>query len=353
MRSMLSLRAKTTLSWKTYAGDSLLAIAGVALVTGMIAVTHLYPTIPTIVCVYLPLIAILASTRGLYVAILTSVLAVLSFDFFLFPPTYNFLVLNTTDFLALMIFLATTVLTGQVPSALRRRVAQARSREHELRLFYQQAQELTLLQERQRLAHELHDSLAQILYVVGLEVETAEIALEHNPAQAKDSLNYIRGLTEAGLAEMRVLLFELRPESLEREGLVAALTKQVAVLRTRAHLRVEESLEEEPAISVERKQALYRIAQEALHNILKHAHASTVILHLASRADSIVLEVHDDGRGFDPTSAFPGHLGLHSMRERATQIGAMLTIESLPGHGTSVKVLVPRAKGKNDEHFLG
>lgn len=341
MKPMLSLQTRTLSHWETYAGDSLLAIGGVALLTCVIVAFHLYPNIPTIVCVYLPLISILASTRGLYATILTSVLAVLSFDFFIFPPAYNFLVLNTTDLLTLVVFLATTVLTGHRPSVLQQRVAQARNREQELRLFYQQAQELALLQERQRLAHELHDSLAQILYRVGLEVEIAQNALEHNPAQAKDALTYIRGLTEAGLAELRVLLFELRPESLEREGLVAALSKQAAVLRTRSHLRVEESLGEEPRLSVERKHALYRIAQEALHNIVKHAHASTVTLHLASQADEIFLEICDDGRGFDRTAAFPGHLGLHSMQERATQIGATLTIESQEAQGTVVKVWTP------------
>jgi signal transduction histidine kinase len=88
------------------------------------------------------------------------------------------------------------------------------------------------------------------------------------------------------------------------------------------------------------KQALYRIAQEALHNIVKHARASVVELRLTGLADEIILEVRDNGKGFDPSAPFPGHLGLRSMRERATKMGGTLTIESLPGQGTCVGVRI-------------
>jgi signal transduction histidine kinase len=142
---------------------------------------------------------------------------------------------------------------------------------------------------------------------------------------------------------MRALIFELRPESLELEGLVAALSRQVAVLRTRYKLTVNVDLGEEPDLSLEMKQALYRIAQEALHNIVKHARASVVELRLTGLADEIILEVRDNGKGFDPSAPFPGHLGLRSMRERATKMGGTLTIESLPGQGTCVGVRIPCA----------
>jgi len=320
----------------------MLALGGVVLVTSVIAVAHLYPRIPTISLVYLLVVLALASARGLYAAILASLLAVLSFDFFFFPPPYTFVVVKVEDLLTLCVFLATAVMTSQLASALRRRAEQARSRERELRLLYEQAQELAALQERQRLARELHDSVSQALYSMSLGAHTAREALESSdPEQALASIDYVLALAEAGLAEMRALIFELRPESLETEGLVAALTRHVAVLRARYKLAVEADLADEPDLSLERKQALYRIAQEALHNIVKHARASTVVLRLARQEREILLEVRDNGKGFDPTGSFPGHLGLRSMRERATKMGGTLTIESAPRQGTCLGVRVP------------
>jgi len=338
-----SSEAKAEPQWRHYASDSVLAIGGVALITGGIAAAHLYPRVPTIAFVYLLLVLALASTRGLYAAILTSLLAFLCFDFFFFPPPYTFLVIKAEDLLTLVVFLTTAIITGQLAVALRRRAEQARSRERELRSLYEKAQELASLQERQHLARELHDSVSQVLYSIGLGAHTARGALESDPEQAMASIDYVLALAEAGLAEMRALIFELRPESLELEGLVAALSRQVAVLRTRYKLTVNVDLGEEPDLSLEMKQALYRIAQEALHNIVKHARASIVELRLTGLADEIVLEVRDNGKGFDPSAPFPGHLGLRSMRERATKMGGTLTIESLPGQGTCVGVRIPCA----------
>lgn len=341
--SPLGARAKLQ-RWH-YVSDSALAIAGVALITSVIAVAHLYPRIPTIAFVYLLLVLALASTRGLYAAILTSLLAFLCFDFFFFPPPHTFLVVKADDLLTLVVFLATAIITGQLASALRQRAEQARSRERELRLLYEQAQELVSLQERQRLARELHDSVAQALYAIGLGAHTAREAIASDSEQALASIDYVLALAEAGLAEMRALIFELRPESLEIEGLVAALTKQVAVLRTRYKLNVEADLGEEPDLSMEMKHALYRIAQEALHNIVKHARASTVVLRLARQANEIVLEVRDNGKSFDPAGLFPGHLGLRSMHERVSKMGGTLTIESVPEQGTCVDVRMPIVLG--------
>jgi len=340
-----SPKARAKLQRWHYVSDSALAIAGVALITSVIAVAHLYPRIPTIAFVYLLLVLALASTRGLYAAILTSLLAFLCFDFFFFPPPYTFLVVKAEDLLTLVVFLATAIITGQLASALRQRAEQARSRERELRLLYEQAQELASLQERQRLARELHDSVSQALYAIGLGAHTAREAIASDSEQALASIDYVLALAEAGLAEMRALIFELRPESLEIEGLVAALTKQVAVLRTRYKLNVEADLGEEPDLSMEMKHALYRIAQEALHNIVKHARASVVVLRLARQANEIILQVRDNGRGFDQAGHFPGHLGLRSMHERVSKMGGTLTIESVPGQGTCVGVRMPIVLG--------
>src|SRR3989440_4762266 len=323
--------------WGRYAGDSALAMVGVSLITSVIAVAQLYPRIPTIAFVYLLLVLTLASTRGLYAAILTSLLAFLCFDFFFFPPPYTFLVIKAEDLFTLVVFLTTAIITGQLASALRKRAEQASSRERELRILYEQTQELVSLRERQRLARELHDSVSQALYAIGLGAHTAREALESDPEQVLASIDYVLTLAEAGLAEMRALIFELRPESLEIEGLVAALTKQVAVLRSRYKLTVDADLGEEPNLSMEIKHMLYRVAQEALHNIVKHARASLVVLRLAGQANEIILKVRDNGKGFDPAGPFPGHLGLRSMRERVTKIGGTPPNDEGPGTRTGVE----------------
>ncbi|MDP9373611.1 MAG: GAF domain-containing protein, partial [Chloroflexota bacterium] len=207
--------------------------------------------------------------------------------------------------------------------------------------LYQRAQGLAALEERQRLARELHDSVSQALYGVALGARTARTLLDRDPGRVAPPLDYVLSLAEAGLAEMRALIFELRPESLATEGLVAALDKQTASLRARHGLDVRAELGDEPAIPLEGKEALYRIAQEALHNTVKHARARTVAVRLACDGDVCTLEVSDDGAGFDPRGSFPGHLGLHSMRERTARLGGTLEIASAPGEGTHLRARLP------------
>jgi PAS domain S-box-containing protein len=197
------------------------------------------------------------------------------------------------------------------------------------------------LEERQRLARELHDSVSQALYGIALGAKTARTLLDQNPRLAGDPLDYVLSLSEAGLAEMRALIFELRPESLETEGLVAALEKQAAALRARHEIGVQTVLCDEPQTSPETKEALYRIAQEALHNTVKHARASNAEIRMECYPDKITLEISDDGVGFDTSGDFPGHLGLRSMRERAERLGGTLEVESAPAEGTRIRALMP------------
>ncbi len=146
--------------------------------------------------------------------------------------------------------------------------------------LYAQAQELAALEERQKLARELHDSVSQALYGIALGLHTARLQLERDPRELPESLDYLLSLAEAALAEMRALIFELRPESLESEGLIAALARQGAALQARHDMIVQTDLCEEPALPLTVKQELYRIAQEALQNTVKHARASKVDLVL-------------------------------------------------------------------------
>ncbi|MGH3088861.1 MAG: PAS domain S-box protein, partial [Rubrobacteraceae bacterium] len=207
------------------------------------------------------------------------------------------------------------------------------------------AQGKAALEERQRLARELHDSVSQALYGIGLGARTARTLLEREapPERVDEWLEYVRSLAEAGLTEMRALIFELRPESLEAEGLAAALQKQAAATSARHEIPVRTVLGEEPDLALEAKEALYRIAQEALHNTVKHARASEVDLKLERGGTGISLEVSDDGAGFDPSESFSGRLGLKSMRERAERAGGTLEIESRPGEGTTIRAFMPQA----------
>ena len=207
--------------------------------------------------------------------------------------------------------------------------------------LFSEARGKAALEERQRLARELHDSVSQALYGIALGVETARELLPDDPERAAEPLDYATTLAEAGMTEMRALIFELRPESLEKEGLVAALEKQAAAVQARHGIRVVAELDKEPEASLEVKEALYRVAQEALHNTVKHARAANVKLKLEELPEGFTLMISDDGLGFDARNDFPGHLGLKSMRERATRLGGTLEVISEPGHGVRILARVP------------
>jgi signal transduction histidine kinase len=165
-------------------------------------------------------------------------------------------------------------------------------------------------------------------------------------------LDYVLSQAEAALTEMRALIFELRPESLETEGLVAAISRQVAALHARHEIVVSTELCDEPDLSLKAKEELYRVAQEALHNTVKHARAKNVNVRMCQDTGGLQLEVCDDGIGFDTTQAYPGHLGLHSMRERIARLGGTLQIESTPGHGTCIRAQLPASTRRTAQLLL-
>lgn len=208
--------------------------------------------------------------------------------------------------------------------------------------LYEEGKDLAALEERQRLAHELHDSVSQALYGITLGARTARTWLERDPARAAEPLDYAMSLAEAALAEMRALIFELRPESLANEGLIVALKKLATAAHARHHIEVHTTLMDEPPISLEAKQALYRIAQEALQNVVRHAHATEVTLSVTQKdTGELVLDIRDNGVGFDPSESFPGRLGLNSMRERVMRLGGIFTLESVPDQGTHIVASIP------------
>ncbi|MFN8382532.1 MAG: histidine kinase [Anaerolineales bacterium] len=237
---------------------------------------------------------------------------------------------------------------GELASSFNRMTDELNRRTRELsqtsaELQIKEAQvKVAALEERQKLARELHDSVSQALYGIALGARTAQTQLERDPAKLAEPLDYILSLAEAGLSEMRALIFELRPESLQNEGLVAALTKQTDAARARHKMDVVTQFDFEPNISLDAKEALYRITQEAMQNIVKHAHATRAELTLQEREGQLVLEIRDNGKGFDPSRKYPGHLGMKSMPERAAQIGGEFHIQSQPNVGTVITIRLPR-----------
>jgi PAS domain S-box-containing protein len=207
--------------------------------------------------------------------------------------------------------------------------------------LYEKSKDLAALEERQRLARELHDSVSQALFGIGLGAKTARTVIERDPAKAIEFIEYVHALAKTGMAEMRALIFELRPESLEKEGLVQALLKQAEAVSARHGISVQPTLCDEPVASLPVKEAIYRIAQEAMHNTVKHAQAGQMQLSLTWSEREVVLEISDDGAGFDTAASYPGHLGLHSMEERSTQLGGTLQVERVAAGGTRICARIP------------
>ncbi len=202
--------------------------------------------------------------------------------------------------------------------------------------LYEQAQHTAVAAERNRLARELHDAVTQTLFSANLIADVIPRIWKRNPQEGMQSLEELRQLTRGALAEMRTLLLEMRPESLERSDLKSLLTQLADAFVGRVRIPVALTIEGECELTHDVKLVFYRVAQEALNNIAKHAGARQVELRLECQAGQMTLSIRDDGLGFEPGSLPPGHMGVAIMRERANAIGASLAIESQAGRGTTV-----------------
>jgi signal transduction histidine kinase len=210
--------------------------------------------------------------------------------------------------------------------------------ERELR---DQAAALAASEERARLARELHDSVTQALFSMTLVTRSLELLLDRDREAALGRLNDLRSLQRDALAEMRALVFELRPDGLARDGLVQALRTHAAAVTARMDLPVTIESSSASRMPSPVEEALYRIAQESIHNIVKHAAASEAHIIIEATPTACLLSVSDDGRGFDPTAVPPGHLGLAGMTARAERLGGSLSIDTRPGAGTRITVEIP------------
>jgi signal transduction histidine kinase len=210
--------------------------------------------------------------------------------------------------------------------------------------LYERSRELSIVEERNRLARELHDSVTQKLFGVTLTAESAATVIDRDPAEAKAQIQRLQQLAREAMEELRSLIFELRPPAVETEGLATALRKHIDVLQRVHGHAVDLRLDENGAPRGDGDAEVLRIAQEALQNALRHAGAEHVDVRLGGDIGCLRLVVTDDGAGFDPADPAlrARRLGLTSMEERARALGGRLSIDSRPGVGTTVSLEVPR-----------
>jgi len=210
--------------------------------------------------------------------------------------------------------------------------------------LYEHSRELSVLSERNRLALELHDVVSQKLFALVLGAEAAATTLDRDPEATRVQLDRLQSLSREALDELRSLVLELRPPDLDRDGLCGTLTKHVELVRRLHGAHVELDLDAGVSAGPDRDREVLRVAQEALHNALRHADARRVRVSVRTDDGALVLEVADDGIGFDPHDAElrSRHLGLTSMEERARRIGGELRIEPTPGGGATVRLRAPR-----------
>ena len=199
-----------------------------------------------------------------------------------------------------------------------------------------QAQALAVLEERQRLAHNLHDAINQSLFSAGLIAEVLPRLWDRDQPEARRSLEDLRKLTRGAMAEMRALLAELHPSTLTDADLGDLLRLLGNAFTGRTNIPAKVIVAGQGVLPTHVQVAIYRICQEALNNVAKHAAASLVEIHLKHKDTAIVLSIRDDGQGFDPERISSGHYGLSMMQERAEGVGARLSITSQPGLGTNL-----------------
>jgi signal transduction histidine kinase len=199
--------------------------------------------------------------------------------------------------------------------------------------------------ERSRLARELHDSVTQSLFAASLTAEALLRAPDPMSTQARQGLRDVQRLTRGALAEMRALLLEMRPGALAQSPLGDLLDHVVQATRARTRVAIELTVTAPRPLPPDVTIALYRIAQEAMNNMVRHSRARTAWATLTGSDEAVELVVGDDGRGFDPATVGPEQLGLGIMRERAEAVGASLVIASEIGHGTVVSVTWSAGRG--------
>jgi signal transduction histidine kinase len=216
-------------------------------------------------------------------------------------------------------------------------------------MLTQQTRQQAAAEERNRLARDLHDAVSQTIFSASLISEVLPRLWERDEKEGKKRLEEVRQLTRGALAEMRTLLLELRPDSMVEADIDYLLNQLGESITGRSRVPVTVIVAGQCAVPVEVKVGLYRIAQEALNNVAKHAGATEAKVKLLRSHGRVTLTVSDDGKGFNTRGVPPNSLGLNIMRERAREIGASLSVRSRVGEGTIIKAVWNNQSGGKDE----
>ncbi len=219
----------------------------------------------------------------------------------------------------------------------------------------ERSRELTVMEERNRLARELHDSVTQTLFSAVYTAEAAATLADRDPVAAAAQIRRLKSLSQDAVREMRDLVFELRPADLEADGLVPTLRKHADVLQRVYGVPIDVTTDGLAELQPAAERAVFRVAQEALTNSLRHSSARSISVTLRAMQGGAVLEVRDDGVGFDPAArdVRSRHLGLTSMEERASSVCGSLRIDASPGSGTVVRLEVPAGRQDKDSERRG
>jgi len=230
-------------------------------------------------------------------------------------------------------------------------LAQLQTANRKLHSYAEQAEEVAKIHERNRLARELHDAATQTVFSINLTAEAARMALTQDPGRLPALLEKIQESSADALAEMRALVGELRPRNMTEDGLAPTLRQHFTIRERRERLRIAFTVDGEERGDLDVKEALFRTAQEALNNVVKHAGVSEAEVSLKFLDDEITLRIRDAGKGFDPAASSAGEgFGLASMRERIESRGGSFALASRPGAGTEVSARIPlAAKGETHE----
>ncbi|WP_112261283.1 histidine kinase [Lentzea terrae] len=243
-----------------------------------------------------------------------------------------------------------TVLAGAVGAASARMMLTSVAGEEQLGVeevmeMLDEASQVAALEERHRLARELHDSVSQALFSMTLHTRAVELALQKQGGDPDGpvarGITELRSLTQDALAEMRASLFQLRPDALREDGLAEAIRKQSAAIASREGVVIAvEAPGYRLSLDDRAEEELFRVVQEAVHNAIKHAHPARIDITLFEE-DGVIIEVADDGTGFDPATVSSNGMGLVSMRERMNRIGGDLVIDSTPAGSTTIRAVLP------------
>jgi signal transduction histidine kinase len=320
-----------------------------ALQTGLVvALSLLPPHVDYFVILYVPLSVDAMSwfaRRAAYVWIGVFILAMASVLVVTFGLDYTlpFILMYAAVFLFFASYTAITRRAQEARAESQALLTQLQAAHRNLQDYAAQVEALTAAEERNRLARELHDSVTQTIFSLTLTAQAARMLLDQDVVRAAAQLDRVQELARDALAEMRSLIQQLHPKTVAELGLVPALHGHLAERQERDGLNAVLGVHGEKRLPVEVEEALFRIIQEALNNVVKHAGTGQAEVSLGLEGDPIWVTVTDQGAGFDPTgiSSEPSHLGLTGMRERVQALGGSLDIASQPGAGTSIRVEIP------------